>query len=197
MEFNTYLIDYAANKWVRFLIAAIILLLAGLIIAFVLQDYTMVTILFGVGIVLIVVFAVIRKGDIQVYGVSKNKLVITPEVITIAGKSYDIKNIKDLRFTVHSYEGMNYKSGHSLQVSNGMNNHISFKAPDGKVRCNFFLNSAAHVKTLAVILKEFYVRHIPFVEMDLADKQTYILQRLTAHELEEFKRKYGYGKKGN
>lgn len=196
MEFSTWLIEFSPNKWVRTLLFAVVLLIAGIAVAWFFHEDTLVTILFGACVVLVIIFALVLKGKIQLYGVSKDKLIITPDHIKIKDQSWEIKSLKKLVFNVDSYSGMNYRvQGGGTNISDGMRNMISFVANGKKVQYNFYLESANHTTTLCSIFKEFYIRHIPFIEKDMYERQTYMLQTLNNDELEAFKLKYGYTKR--
>jgi hypothetical protein len=195
MEFSTCLVQFASNKWVRLLLASVGLLLLGIGVSWFLDAETMITILFGVAVVLIIVFAVVLKGKIQLYGLSNDKLTLTPDKITIKGQSWEIKNIKNLVFNVDSYDGMEYRlSGGGSNISDGLKNMISFKAEGKKIQYNFYLENALQTTTLCSIFKEFYIRHTPFIEKDMYGYQTYLMQTLDKDGLEAFKLKYGYKK---
>src|SRR5215831_19118739 len=180
IEFSTQLVEFSSNKWVRLLLVVVFLLLIGIIIAYFLEAFTVVTALFGAGALLVIIFAVAMKGQIQVYGLSEKKLIITTGSISIGDTTYEIQNIRHLLFAIHSYSGMNYKGGgYTTEVSSGMKNEIYFQSGTKKVQYNFYLNSAAHVGLLCAVFKEFYIRHIPFIEKDMYDHQTYLLKNLT------------------
>jgi hypothetical protein len=193
MAFSTWLIQFSSSKWVRILLAAVVLCIVGIFVAWSFNEDTLVTILFGACVVLVVVFAVVLKGRIQLYEISKDKLIITPDTIKIKDQSWEIKNIRNLIFNVDSYSGLNFRvSGGGTNISDGMKNMISFTANGKKVQYNFFLESAVHTTTLCSIFKEFYIRHTPFIEKDMYGYQTYLLQTLNEEELRAFKLKYGY-----
>jgi hypothetical protein len=195
MEFRTWLVEFSSNKWVRILLGAVILCIAGIIVAYSFNADTIITILFGACVLLVVVFAVVLKGKIQLYGISEDKLIITPDTIKIKDQTWEIKNIRNLVFNVDSYSGMDYRiRGGGTNISDGMKNMISFSAGGKKVQYNFFLESAVHTTTLCTIFKEFYIRHIPFIEKDMYGYQTYLMQTLSEEELRVFKLKYGYKK---
>jgi len=195
MEFSTWLVAFSSNKWVRILLAAVVLMIAGIAVAYFFNADIIITILFGACIVLIVVFAVVLKGNIQLYGLSSDKLIITPDTIKIKDQSWDIKNIRNLVFNVDSYAGMDYKvQGGGLNTSDGLRNMVSFTANGKKIQYNFFLESAAQTTRLCSIFKEFYVRHTPFIEKDMYGYQTYLMRQLSTEELEVFKMKFGYKK---
>ncbi len=175
------------------MLATVVLLVAGIVAAWFFNADTLITILFGAVVVLVIVFAVVLKGKIQLYGLSKDKLIITPDTITIKDQSWEIKNIKKLVFNVDSYSGMIYQTGGGARnTSDGMKNMITFVANGKKVQYNFYLDSAPHTTELCAIFKEFYIRHTPFIEKDMYGYQTYLLQTLDKDELAAFKLKYGY-----
>lgn len=193
MEFSTYTIEGNPDKTVRGGTNISLILIIGALITCMIGFTTIGTVLFVLAVIVGVVLAVFKKGNVQAYVLSKNKLVITPASIEITGVVYDPQKIKDLRFIIHSYAGLDYMDrsiGYS--TSDGMENYVSFTIDGKKITCRFYLNSAKHTFMLAEVLQEFYYKKIPLIEMDRQGYQTYLLKRLDDNELAEFKKKYGY-----
>jgi hypothetical protein len=191
MQFETYIIEENPNKTTVTIsnVFAVITMLA--LVACIIGLYKIGTFLFVFVVIGGVVFALIKKGNIQPYVVSKNKLVITNTAVEIAGIVYQLNNIQDLRFFIHSYAGLDYMAD-GLKTSDGMNNYVSFISDEKKINCRFILGGATHVLSLCRVFQEFYYKRIPFIEIDRGGIQTYLLQRLDEKELAAFKEKYGY-----
>jgi hypothetical protein len=191
MEFMTYTVESNPDKSTN---TASIVVLSGVglsIVAAFIGWYIISALIFGVAVIITLILAIAKKGSIHAIIVSKNKLIITDEEISIAGKTYAIQNIKNLEFQVHSYSGMKF-SGSEYETSDGMKNYVSFKANTEEIKCQFFLNSSKHTFMLCKVFEEFYKRKIPFIEKDMHNVQTYLFKPLAGKDLENFKRKYGY-----
>lgn len=191
MEFSTYIIEPNRDKTVNYGSLIALIGMFSLIIICAFGWYTIAAWWFGILVVLILILAFIKKGKLQGSVLSKNKLVITADTISIAGKEYDIKTIRNLEFLVHSFSGMDYHKGGQF-TSDGMDNYIRFTVNDEKISCNFYLNSRKHAFILCQVFEEFYKNKTPFIEKDMNNKQTYLFKWLEGKELDAFKQKYGY-----
>jgi hypothetical protein len=193
MEFSTYTIEGNPDKTVKKGTNISLFLIVGALLTCVIGFFTIGTVLFILAVVVGVVLAIFKKGNVQAYVLTKNRLVITPASIEIAGVVYALEKIKDLRFVIHSYAGLDYMEvGLGYQTSDGMENYVSFTVDDKKTVCRFYLNSPKHTYLLAEVLQEFYYKKIPLIEIDRQGGQTYLLKRLNEDELAAFKKKYGY-----
>jgi hypothetical protein len=152
------------------------------------------SVLFILAVIAGIVMFVIKKGNIEPYVLSKDKLVITTTSIEIAGVGYEIEKIKDLKFIIHSYAGLRYSEGRSrfYQTSNGTLNYVSFTVDGKETGCRYYLNSEKHTFILCQILQQFYYQKVPFIEADRDGNQTFLLKKLNEEELAAFKAKYGY-----
>src|SRR5689334_17783698 len=111
MEFSTYIIKKNTDKTVTWgkgtvltlIIAALIMGLTGFV--------KTASVLFILAVIAGIVMFVIKKGNIEPYLISQDKLVITPTSIEIAGVRFEIEKVKDLKFNIHSYNGLSYKEG--------------------------------------------------------------------------------------
>ena len=194
MEFSTYIIRKNNDnivKWgkgtvLTLIIAALILGLTGFVKA--------ASVLFILAVIAGIVMFVIKKGNIEPYVLSKDKLVITTTSIEIAGVKYELEKLKDLKFIIHSYAGLRYSEGKSRisQTSNGTLNFISFTVDGKETGCRYYLNSEKHTFILCQILQQFYYNKVPFTEVDRDGNQTFLLKKLNETELAAFKTKYGY-----
>lgn len=194
MEFSTYIIRKNNDnivKWgkgtvLTLIIAALILGLTGFVKA--------ASVLFILAVIAGIVMFVIKKGNIEPYVLSKDKLVITTTSIEIAGVKYELEKLKDLKFIIHSYAGLRYSEGKSRisQTSNGTLNFVSFTVDGKETGCRYYLNSEKHTFILCQILQQFYYNKVPFTEVDRDGNQTFLLKKLNETELAAFKTKYGY-----
>ena len=191
MEFYTYTIEGNPDKTVQTVTNIAMGCVIGTLVVYMIGLFVIATILFSIAVILGVVLAIGKKGNIQAYVVSKNKLVITDSSISIAGENYDMGKVRDLQFKIHSYAGLDYMSD-GLKTSDGMGNYVSFNYNGKEVKCNFYLNSAKHALILGQLFDEFYRRKIPFIETDRSGYQTWLFRRLDNNELAAFKEKYGY-----
>jgi hypothetical protein len=148
---------------------------------------------FGSGIAIVVIGAVIARGDMRSYGLSNEDLVVNAEGITVGAIHYPMRMLREMNFNVEAYNGMYVNDGAMVSGSNsdGMTNSLTFETGGGKVDCGFLLQGKAHVMQLAAVFGEFYERHIPFVERNRSTR-TYLFKVLNERELEEFKSRYGY-----
>jgi hypothetical protein len=194
MEFSTYIIKKNNDKTVKWGSIAVLVFIIGALILGLTGFVKIASVLFILAVIAGIVMFVIKKGNIDPYVLSKDKLVITPASIEIAGVGYEIDKIKDLKFIIHSYAGLRYSEGKSrfYQTSNGTLNFVSFSVDGKETGCRYYLNSEKHTFILCQVLQQFYYNKIPFIEVDRDGNQTYLLKKLNKEELAAFKSKYGY-----
>jgi len=192
MEFTTYIIRFEANpdksvKWFFYVAVGGIM---GAVGAVVIGLNILATLLFLGTLAFVLIVAMVKKGNIGLDILSaKEKLVITSNGISIAGKNCDINDIKDLRFQINSYRGAR-SSRKGLDISDGIENFLSFNYNGKEVKYRFYLNSAKHTQILGQVFEEFYRKKIPFIETDANGYQTWLFRRLDEKELAAFKEKY-------
>jgi hypothetical protein len=152
------------------------------------------SVLFILAVIAGIIMFVIKKGNIEPYLITQDKLVITPAFIEIAGVRFEIEKVKDLKFIIHSYNGLRYIEDKSryTQISNGMLNFVSFTVDGKETGCRYYLNSEKHTFILCEVLQQFYYKKVPFIEVDRDGNQTFLLKKLNETELAAFKAKYGY-----
>jgi hypothetical protein len=148
---------------------------------------------FGGGIAIVVIGAVIARGDVRSYGLSDEDLVVSASGITVGAIHYPLSMVRDIDFNVEAFNGMYVNDGAMVSGSHsdGMTNQLTFESGGAKIDCGFYLSGKAQVQELAVLFNEFYERRIPFVERNRSTR-TYMFKVLNEKELEEFKRRYGY-----
>ncbi len=193
MEFRTKLVVKRKNKKAFIAYAGLFIAMLSIIMVFVpaWQDY--IGWVFGGGLAIVVIGAVIARGDLMNYGLSEEELVVSTSGITISGQYYPIGQVSKMDFNVEAYAGRYMNDGAMISgtSSDGMTNQLSFEANGKPVHCGFFLHSKDHAVELAGVFNEFYVKHIPFIERNKSTR-TYLFQILTDQQVEEFKKRYGY-----
>ena len=193
MEFRTRIVIRKRNKRAYIAYAGMVIAASALLVYFIppITDYY--PYVFGIGIVIVVIGALIARGDVRNYGLSTDELVVGPEGISVGAVHYPLRMVRNMDFNVEAYNGLYVNDGAMVSgsKSDGMTNDFSFESGSGKVAVGFYLESKEHVQQLGVIFDAFYRARVPFIERNRGRK-TYLFQHLSGVELEEFKRKYGY-----
>ena len=193
MEFRTKLVVKRKNKKAWLAYAGLFIAASSLILVFIPSWNDYIPYVFGTGIGIVVIGAIIARGDVTTYGLSEEELVVNPGGISVGGRHYPLNQVRKIDFDVQAYAGMYVNDGAMVSGSNsdGMTNSLTFEAGGATVDCGFFLENPLHVQQLGLLFNEFYERHIPFIERNKSTR-TYMFQALSERELAEFKRKYGY-----
>jgi hypothetical protein len=193
MEFRTKIVVSRRNKRAYIAYTGLFIAASSLLLVFIpsLNDY--IPYVFGTGIAVVVLGAVIARGDVRNYGLSGEDLVITTEGIRVGDIFYPMKMVQGMDFNVEAYAGLYVNDGAMISGSNsdGMTNQLKFESGGIPVKCGFYLDSKQHVQRLGLLFDTFYQLHIPFIERN-RNTRTYMLAVLSEVELEEFKRKYNY-----
>src|SRR5579859_4604653 len=193
MEFRTKVVTRRRNKRAYIAYAGLVIAGSSLLLVFIpsMNDY--IPYVFGIGIAVVVVGAVIARGDVRNYGLSQDELIVSMTGITVGAIHYPLRMVKNMNFNVEAYNGLYVNDGAMVSgsKSDGMTNDLSFESGGSRVAVGFYLGSREHVQQLGAIFDEFYRARIPFIERNRG-RQTFLFQHLTGVELEEFKRKYGY-----
>jgi hypothetical protein len=193
MEFRTKLVVTRKNKKAWLAYGGLFITASSLVLVFIpsLSDY--IPYVFGTGIAIVVIGAIIARGDVATYGLSEDDLVFNAVGIEVSGRRYALNEVREIDFDVQAYEGLYVNDGAMVSgsKSDGMTNSLSFEVGGKKVSCGFFLQNKLHVQQLAVVFNFLYERHIPFIERNRSTR-TYMFQVLTERELVEFKKRYGY-----
>ena len=193
MEFRTKLVVSRRNRRAYIAYAGLFIAASSLVLVFVPGMTTYIPYVFGSGIAIVVIGAVIARGDVRSYGLSEEDLVVSAKGITVGAIHYPMKLVSRMDFNVEAFNGMYVNDGAMISGSNsdGMTNSLSFESSGAKVECGFYLHSKEHVQQLGVLFSEFYELHIPFVERNRSTR-TYLFKVLNERELEEFKARYRY-----
>ena len=193
MEFRTKIVIRRRNRRAYIAYAGLVIAAFSLVLAFIPPAEGYIPYVFGTGIAVVVIGAVIARGDVRNYGLSPEDLVINSDGITVGTVYYPFRLITEMDFNVEAYNGLYVNDGAMVSgsKSDGMTNDLSFKVGGGKVACGFYLDSKEHVAQLGVVFDAFYRGHVPFIERNRS-RRTYLFQMLNERELEEFKKRYGY-----
>ena len=193
MQFRTKLVISRRNKRAYVAYAGLFVAASSLLLVFIPSLSDDIPYVFGTGIGIVIIGAIIARGDVRNYGLSADDLLVSPEGISIGAVFYPLRMVSDLDFNVEAYNGMYVNDGAMVSgsKSDGMTNELSFVAGGQRVKCGFYLESMEHVQQLGLLFDALYQRHIPFVEHN-RNTRTYMLKVLNERELEEFKRRYGY-----
>jgi hypothetical protein len=193
MEFRTKMVVSRRNARAYVAYAGMVIAASSLAVAFIPSISYYYPYVFGVGIAIVVLGAIIARGDVRSYGLSTDDLVVSGTGITVGAVHYPMRMVSKMDFNVEAYNGMYVNDGAMVSGSHsdGMTNQLTFESGGAKVDCGFYLSGKAQVQELAVLFNEFYERRIPFVERNRSTR-TYMFKVLNEKELEEFKRRYGY-----
>jgi hypothetical protein len=193
MEFRTKMVVSRRNARAYVAYAGLVIAVSSLAVAFIPVVSYYYPYVFGVGIAIVILGAIIARGDVRSYGLSEDELVVSMAGITVGAVHYPMRLVSRMDFNVEAYNGMYVNDGAMVSGSNsdGMTNQLTFESGGAKVDCGFYLSGKAQVQELAVLFNEFYERRIPFVERNRSTR-TYMFKVLNEKELAEFKRRYGY-----
>lgn len=189
MEFRTRRVITTAKKKAWLAYVGLLVALSSLLLVYMPVPRTYITVVFVTGIILVLIGAFIAKGNISLVALSEDDLVVTPEKITLDGREYPLHEIKNLHFNINGYSGM--QDPDSAYKLDGMDNMLSFQWKGKDDGTRFYLNSKEHVRILGELFREFYERHIPFVE-STGTTRTYLFRDLDEEQLAEFRKKYRY-----
>jgi hypothetical protein len=193
MEFRTKLVVKRNNKKAYVAYAGLFIAMLSLVMAFIPFTHDYYAYAFGIGVAVLIIGAVIARGDVTNYGLSEEELSVTVNRIEIGGQSYPMGQVRKIDFNVEAYAGRYMNDGAMIAgtSSDGMTNGLQFEFNGKSVNCGFFLRSKEHVLELGGVFDAFYQRRIPFIERNKSTR-TYLFQILTEQQVVEFKRRYGY-----
>ena len=193
MEFRTKIVVSRRNKRAYIAYMGLFIAVASLLLVFIPSLDVYIPYVFGTGVAVVVIGALIARGDVRNYGLSGEELVISTEGIRLGALFHPLKMVRSMDFNVEAYAGMYVNDGAMISGSNsdGMTNELKFESGGGLVKCGFYLGSKQQVQQLAQLFDTFYQQHIPFIERN-RHTRTYMLRVLSESELEEFKKKYHY-----
>jgi hypothetical protein len=193
MEFRTKIVVSRRNKRAYTAYVGLFIAAASLLLVFIPSLSVYIPYVFGTGVAVVVIGALIARGDVRNYGLSGEELVISTKGIQVGALFHPLKMVRAMDFNVEAYAGMYVNDGAMISGSNsdGMTNELKFESGGASVKCGFYLGSKQQVQQLAQLFDTFYQQHIPFIERN-RNTRTYMLRVLTESELEEFKKKYAY-----
>jgi len=200
MEFQTKIIEGNKNPkaWVAW--AGGILLFLAMILMCVdgYQRYGFW--MFGLAAVVLLVGAILAKGNVDAIDVSATDLVVSPAEIRVGETVYPLSQVTGLEFQVEGYDGMVDTEGYAPNVPysqtrgllNGMNNYLNFKIGEEKVEWQFYLPDPQHVQQLGALFKEFYAKRIPFLERSETSDRTFLFEPVSKKQWEDRMIENGY-----
>src|SRR5258708_40334544 len=111
MEFRTKLVVKRKNKRAYVAYAGLGIAMSSLVLVFFpsMEDYL--GWVFGTGIAIVVIGAIIAKGDGMNYGLSEEELFVSLDRILIGGQTYPNKRGNKMKFNVKRYPGRNTNCG--------------------------------------------------------------------------------------
>jgi len=193
MEFRTKLVVKRRNRKAYIAYGGLAVTAIAVVMALIpaMQDYYAYA--FGGGLAIVVIGAVIARGDVTNYGLSEEELAVSENRIEISGRLYPLNQVSKMNFNVEAFAGRYMNDGAMISgtSSDGMTNELSFEFGGKTIDCVFFLSNKEHVLQLGAVFDQFYQRRIPFIERNKSTR-TYLFQILTDPQIEEFKRAYGY-----
>jgi hypothetical protein len=200
MEFQTKIVTGNKNPKARIVWVGGALLFLAMILTCIGQYQRYGLWLFGIAVVVLVLGAVLARGDVDIIDVSAVDIVINTEEIRVGETSYRVSEVTDIVFQVEGYEGMvdpdgYVERGYASRVRgllNGMNNYLDFKIGGEKVEWQFYLPDPQHVQQLGALFKEWYAKRIPFLERGVTSKRTFLFEPVTKKEWEDRMIENGY-----
>jgi hypothetical protein len=183
MEFRTKLVLGKKNKKARLSVLGALVLLVGVFMAMAdgYERYALWT--FVAGVVLLVVGAILAKGDLSDIEVSDSELVISRDGIRIGEEFYTMGLIQNMDFRVEGFDGMRGKSYDSPTegIINGMDNYLTFEVAGEEISCIFYLPGPAKVQELGLLFRDFYAQKIHFIERNGAYR-TFLFKTMSDKE---------------
>ena len=155
---------------------------------------------FGGGVALLIFGAIQAKGNVDVMIVSDIDLVVSSEEIRVGEMVYPLSQVTGLEFQVEGYDGMRDTEGYAPDIAfsrtrgllNGMNNYLNFEIGEEKVEWQFYLPDPQHVQQLGALFKEFYSKHIPFLERSETSDRTFLFEPVSERQWEDLMIENGY-----
>ena len=151
--------------------------------------------LFGIGVILLVIGAVAAKGDVAALQVSDTDISISADGIRVGDDVYSLKLVSDLEFHVEGYNGMAnpYSYNRSSQrCVDGMNNRVCFHLLNEEVEWRFYLADPQQVQQLGALFKDLYAKGIPFLEAGPGGDRTFLFEPVSQQEWEDRMTVNGY-----
>src|ERR1700743_1242298 len=111
MEFRTKIVIARRNKKAYVAYAGLFIALSSLLLVFIPSANDYIPYVFGAGIAVVVVGALIARGDVRNYGLSPEDLVVSLEGITIGPVHYPLQMVSHMDFNVEAYNGLYVNDG--------------------------------------------------------------------------------------
>ena len=157
--------------------------------------------LFGVAVVVLLIGAVLSRGNVSAIDISDIELTVSPQEMSVGDTAFPVAEVTDMVFQVEGYDGMVDPDGYSRDTLggsgrrgtvNGMNNYLNFKFGGQKQEWQFYLADAQQAQLLGALFKEFYSLRIPFVERDGTGYRTFLFEPVTTAGWEDRMIENGY-----
>src|ERR1700722_12961951 len=151
MEFRTKMVITRRNKRAFVAYAGLFIAATSLLLVFIPTLSYYIPYVFGTGIAVVVIGAVIARGDVRDYGLSEEDLVVSSAGITVGAIHYPFRLVSKIDFDVEAFNGMYVNDGAMVSgsYSDGMTNQLIFESGGAKVRVGFLLANKEHVAQLA------------------------------------------------
>src|ERR1700743_321233 len=111
MEFRTKLVIARRNRKAYVAYAGLFIARSSLLLVFIPSMNDDIPYVFGTGIAVVVIGALIARGDVRNYGLSGEDLVVSTEGIKVGALFYPLKMVRGIDFNVEAYEGMYVNDG--------------------------------------------------------------------------------------
>src|SRR5258708_12899099 len=123
MEFRTKLVVKRKNKRAYVAYAGLGIAMSSLVLVFFpsMEDYL--GWVFGTGIAIVVIGAIIAKGDVMNYGLSEEELVVSLDRILIGGQFLPLNQGRKMDFKVRSFVGRDNNEGGIIHPNSSVWSH--------------------------------------------------------------------------
>lgn len=186
MEFQAKIVGANKSLWARMTWVGAVVLIAAIFLAMA-DGYERYAIwIFGLAATMLIVGAMMARGDVNERKVTTDDLVINLSEIRIGKLEYPMADIQEIDFSMDGYEGMtsfHYYAG-DAGVVDGMGNALRFRTGDAHAKCLFFLAGQEDVGKLADLFREFYERRIAFRE-EFRGQRTFLFEPVTEAQWED------------
>src|ERR1700722_11642095 len=106
MEFRTNLVVSRRNARAYVAYAGLFIAVSSWLLIFIPGMNRYIPYVFGSGIAIVVIGAVIARGDMRSYGLSDEILVVSTEGIRVGAIYYPMRMVANIDFNVEAYNGM-------------------------------------------------------------------------------------------
>ena len=167
MEFQAKIVEVNKNPKARIAWAGGILVFLSMILMCVNGYQRYGFWLFGAGVVILIVGAILARGDVDAIEVSETDIVVNAEEIRVGETVYPLSQVTGIEFQVEGYDGMVDTQGYASSdvrfsrnraLVNGMNNYLDFAIAGKKIEWQFYLADPLQAQQLGELFKEWYAK---------------------------------------